>query len=576
MSVRFDPLLTRALAREIRDRWSGAEVRSLSMDRARSAAALAFADGSHLLALLGREAGFLLPSDADPLLNGEGMRTSRFGRMTLARIDAPADERTILLWLAEPDGSIGGGVALELHTNRWNVLSLIPGRDGDGWRVRYALWTRDVGGRRVGPGEPYPIPASERRAVDDAPDAGEWEAWLTEATGGAKATADALRPAALGTWAWISALNYEWVFERPETSLDRYNELRALVAGDGPRVPTWLTDRRWGLQPYPHPLGQDDAQRFGGVFEAMEAACEDAGGTSRVLEGDATETDARSDDERLGRRLTDRIGREEKRIAALERQLAAAGPPEAARELGQILLARKDAVRRGDASVTLPAFDGTRREIALDPKLDVVGNAEKFFEEARRRERALERLPAEIAGARTRIRGFEDGLARLEREGPSEELWRLAGVTPRAGRGRTSSPGEEQRLPYWRLLSSGGLEIRVGRGARDNDELTFRHSAPDDIWMHASQVSGAHVILRWGRKDEKPPQRDLIEAAVAAAVNSGARHSGAVAVAWTRRKYVRKPRKSPPGTVTPDRVQTVMVEPDESLVRALREAADAP
>jgi predicted ribosome quality control (RQC) complex YloA/Tae2 family protein len=53
-------------------------------------------------------------------------------------------------------------------------------------------------------------------------------------------------------------------------------------------------------------------------------------------------------------------------------------------------------------------------------------------------------------------------------------------------------------------------------------------------------------------------------------VYSGARHSGAVNVVWTRRKHVRKPRKAPPGTVVPDRVKTVFVEPDEALVRSLR------
>jgi len=77
------------------------------------------------------------------------------------------------------------------------------------------------------------------------------------------------------------------------------------------------------------------------------------------------------------------------------------------------------------------------------------------------------------------------------------------------------------------------------------------------------------VILRWGRKDENPPQRDLADAAIAAAVHSGARHSGTVAINWTRRKYVRKPRKAPPGSVLADRVKTVFVEPDEAYVKRM-------
>jgi predicted ribosome quality control (RQC) complex YloA/Tae2 family protein len=116
------------------------------------------------------------------------------------------------------------------------------------------------------------------------------------------------------------------------------------------------------------------------------------------------------------------------------------------------------------------------------------------------------------------------------------------------------------------------LEIRVGRGAHRNDDLTFHHSLPDDVWLHARHASGAHVVLRWSRK-EKPPARDLEEAAILAALHSRARGSGTVPVDWTRRKHVRKPRKAPAGTVILDRVKTLFVEPDPELPDRLREGA---
>ncbi|MDH3734756.1 MAG: NFACT RNA binding domain-containing protein [Gemmatimonadota bacterium] len=591
MSVRYDPLLTLALAEAIERRWAGTGVRSLAMDPVRRAASLRFADGSALVALFDRRSGTVLGFEEDPL-GDEDARITRFGRMTLADVHAPPDERTILLSLAEDDGTRAAGIVLELKTNRWNTLCLSPVRtgaavdeDAERWRVRYALWTRDVDGRRVGPGEPYEVPASDRRSLDASPSDTEWGAWLAEATAIEDDAAERVasqdedqparipRAAALTTWAWTSALNYEWVFSDPVAALDRYRELHdcraRLLAGE---EATFIGSRRWGLQPYPLELS-GETTRSNGFFQAMRCALEDQGGPAAMLGNDASRQDepAADDAELLERRLRKRLDREAKRVAALERQLGAAGPPEAPRELGQILLARKDGVPKGARSVLLQAFDGTQREIALDPALDVVGNAERFFEEARRRERAIEKLPTEIAGARTRLAGFQDALARLERDGPSDDLWRFVGERPPPSRARGKPRVEEERLPYARLRSSGGLEIRVGRGSKDNDALTFKHSAPDDIWLHAAQASGAHVILRWGKREENPPRRDLIEAATAAAVNSQARHSGSVAVVWTRRKYVRKPRKSPPGTVTPERVQTVMVEPDEDLIRRLRE-----
>ena len=564
MPVRYDPLLTLALANAIERRWLGAGVTRIAMDPERNAATVSFSDGGALAALFDRRVGVVAALAEDPL-DGKA-RVTRLGRLTLTGVDAPPDERTILLWLAEPNGSRSTAVVLELQTNRWNVFSLTPGRgeEASDWRVRYALWTRDVAGRRIGPGEPYAAPRSERRAVDAAPSPAEWDAWLAEA---ASSDGTIERTAALETWGWTSALNFDRVFSDLAASYDRYSELhearRRLLDGD---LHLFVGERRWGLQPYPLDVaapGRRHEDPLDGLDEALEAA----GGVPAALGGDER-TVPGDDAEILRRRLQKRADGEAKRVAALERQLASAGRPDGPRELGQILLARKDRVPRGARSVVLQAFDGSVREIALDPKLDVIGNAERFFEEARRRERALEKLPGEIASARTRMRGFRDALERLEREGPGDDLWRLVGRRPPRSR-RAASSGSE-RLPYVRLVSSSGLEIRVGRGARDNDDLTFRHSAPDDIWLHASQASGAHVILRWGRREENPPKRDLIEAATAAAVNSQARHSGAVAVVWTRRKYVRKPRRSPPGTVVPTRAETLMVEPNEELVRELR------
>ncbi len=82
-------------------------------------------------------------------------------------------------------------------------------------------------------------------------------------------------------------------------------------------------------------------------------------------------------------------------------------------------------------------------------------------------------------------------------------------------------------------------------------------------------MPGAHVILRWTDGNQNPPERDLREAAVLAALHSDARSSGLVAVDWTRRKYVRKPRKSAPGSVTAERLKTLFVEPEAAAEKRM-------
>jgi predicted ribosome quality control (RQC) complex YloA/Tae2 family protein len=140
----------------------------------------------------------------------------------------------------------------------------------------------------------------------------------------------------------------------------------------------------------------------------------------------------------------------------------------------------------------------------------------------------------------------------------------LGGGAPSKDAPREARPS----LPYRVFRSSGGLEIRVGRGAKHNDELTFKHSSPGDVWLHARHVGGAHVILRWPGPGN-PPARDLAEAATLAALHSKARTSGSVPVDWTFRKYVRKPRKSPPGRVAVERIETLFVRPDPGMLEVL-------
>ena len=216
----------------------------------------------------------------------------------------------------------------------------------------------------------------------------------------------------------------------------------------------------------------------------------------------------------------------------------------------------------------LKGFDGEEVVLTLDPSKSPQDNAQALYQEATRKERAQDKLPSLLAGAESLVRRLE-ALAQGLKEGTTSPE-AIARELP----GEKRAPGlegkQERRLPYRRYKSSGGLEIRVGRGSRDNDTLTFRHSHPEDVWLHARGRSGAHVILRW-RKEGNPPQRDLAEAATLAALHSGSRTSGTVPVDWTRRKYVRKPRRAPPGTVLPDRVQTLFVVPDPELPDRLQE-----
>jgi len=458
------------------------------------------------------------------------------------------------------------------------------------------VWPRRAGGRLLYPGSEYRPPEGARLWSTAEPDPDSWTQWWNRPE-------DAERGQALiRDVAWASRLNVEYMLgaghpnrQDAGSTWTRLGSLRLAGSGEtgeNGEFSAWTLVRGGSLQPYPLDLGEDEAESRLSLLEAMEAAaaCDGVrpsdpgsdhpgpGGEVPSRSGiSVTGGQQREEAGRLEARLRERRSRAGKRLLALERQLDHGGESAALRSAGQLLLTNKDRIRRGQPEAVVVDFEGVERRIPLDPARDAVANAESYFRRARRREKAEQELPARITAAREKQTSLDDALIDLAETGPTEELWLLAGGRSEASQlsGSPGVPGSP--LPYRRLQSSGGLEIRVGRSARANDALTFKHSAPDDIWLHSRQAAGAHVILRWGNREQNPPESDLRDAALVAAEHSEARSSGLVAVDWTRRKYVRKPRKSPPGSVTPDRVKTLFVEPDPDRVRKMKEdGPDAP
>ena len=229
-------------------------------------------------------------------------------------------------------------------------------------------------------------------------------------------------------------------------------------------------------------------------------------------------------------------------IARMERELAAAAAMPLLREAATLLFALGDAPAPREV-----ALSGGPFPFAPRPGERATQAAERLLDEARSMDRALTTLPARIAALRA---------------APANAI---APPPPKPVRARAPRVAR----PYREYRTSGGLDLWVGRGAASNDELTFHIADPEDVWLHARDAAGAHVVLRWTRADPPPP-RDLAEAAAIAAWHSKSRGSTVTPVDWTRRKHVRKPRGGPPGLVLVDKVKTVNARPSAAIERALR------
>lgn len=159
---------------------------------------------------------------------------------------------------------------------------------------------------------------------------------------------------------------------------------------------------------------------------------------------------------------------------------------------------------------------------------------------------ALEALPAGIA-----LRGTK---ARLE-----------SGAVGARSQRQTEDPIAKCAREY---RSSDGASILVGRDAVSNDVLTTRVARPQDVWMHVRGRTGSHVVVRMV-KGKSPPPQTLVDAATLAAYFSDARGEPCVEVSWCERRFVRKPKGAPAGSVTLGHEKTIVLRWEQSRLERL-------
>jgi predicted ribosome quality control (RQC) complex YloA/Tae2 family protein len=265
--------------------------------------------------------------------------------------------------------------------------------------------------------------------------------------------------------------------------------------------------------------------------------------------------------------VLDAVGRSVKRlrrrIAKIERDLSEATDFESFRRLGELLQINYHSLSRGMERVSVPdvySDDGAEIEINLQPALSPQENVEEYFRRYRKGRDGHELLARRLEISRAELAELETMLRELEADfEPAEQKYR-AEIEPLLPRG-PSRPEALPRLPYREYTLSTGLRILVGRDGSDNDRTTFEFARPYELWFHAQQCPGSHVVIKYPSKSFEPSRREIEETAAVAAYYSKARSDGLVPVIYTQRRYVRKPRKAKPGLVTVERESSIMVEP---------------
>lgn len=195
---------------------------------------------------------------------------------------------------------------------------------------------------------------------------------------------------------------------------------------------------------------------------------------------------------------------------------------------------------------------GTMVTVSLDPALNSLQNAERYYSKARKARTSRAHLDTLIKQAEEKVVSLQSELAELEKAKSYKDLKAF-----QKGRTKPGSSGQ----PFRRYVLASSYELWVGRNAKESEMLTLRHARPFDLWFHARGVSGAHAVLRLPKRDAQPSSYLIEQAAAIAAWHSKARTSSIAPVIVTPKKYVRKVRGTPLGEVAVSREEVVMVEP---------------
>lgn len=263
----------------------------------------------------------------------------------------------------------------------------------------------------------------------------------------------------------------------------------------------------------------------------------------------------------------------EKKIEKLESTLREAEKADQLQRFGELLTANLYAAKKGMKEIeVMDYYDemGGTVAIPLDPRKTPSENAQKYFSKYQKAKNSVSIVIEQIEKAREEVLYFENLLQQVQSASPKdiqeirEELVEGGYIRDRQRRNAKKIANAKPILDHY--LSSDGTEMIVGKNNKQNDYLTNKLAARDDIWLHTKDIPGSHVVIR----SKEPSEETIHEAANLAAYYSKARNSSSVPVDFTKVRHVKKPSGAKPGFVIYDNQQTVYVTPEEELVLKLK------
>ncbi len=336
------------------------------------------------------------------------------------------------------------------------------------------------------------------------------------------------------------------------------------------------------------PRGESyDGQQIGDLYQPRTVQAKALSKAPRLAPGDFPSMSAAADEyyrrreaehefdtfgANLAAKLRKEISKRKRLIVNLKKDLVAHGNPEEHKRLGDLLLANIANAKRDGRKVTLKDYyaeGAPTLEIEVDENTSLQNEASDSFSRYTKAKRAVEEIGTRLVELNRELEQLGEKQVALEKAIASRDATALTSFEDRKDKATSGRKKQKASLTLpgtRRYRSSDGYEVIVGRTARDNDSLTFRLARPNDLWLHAGDYPGSHVIVRNASRTEIP-HRTIIEAAQLAAKFSQAGKDSKVTIHYTPRKFLTKPKGAAPGLVRMSSFKAITVEPGESIER---------
>ncbi|MFK8182294.1 MAG: NFACT family protein [Phormidesmis sp.] len=291
---------------------------------------------------------------------------------------------------------------------------------------------------------------------------------------------------------------------------------------------------------------------------------------------------------RIGQRLKTLLAKLRQKAGTFTKRLQQSDKAESYRQKADLLMANLHQWTVGMREITLTDFEsGEPVILTLNPEKNAVQNAQMLYKQHQKLKRArlaVEPLLAAVQAELSYLEQVEDSLLQMPTYQEEADLRSLeetrreliaqaylrdttgyqagTSASKRSGThsGRASKKEKQAQSGYRQYATPQGLTLLVGRNNSQNEQLTFKQASDYDLWFHAQEIPGSHVLLRLNAGDA-PSDESLQIAANIAAYYSRARQADQVPVVYTQPQHVFKPNGALPGMVLYKKETVIWAQP---------------